>query len=176
MGFTAKDMNALARELGCLEQKCDSAVVDTVRLRRLLRGRPLSKVVFHGHLLPDIFRGREIDYVAVLRCDPAILKERLQGRGYVGDQLRENLEAELIGVSLSASLGSFGTARVAEFDTSKAEPKEVASAIASDYKTRLRASRAKKKNDWIDWTTRYESAAELTSLLLSSSRTDSAFT
>jgi adenylate kinase len=171
LGFTAMDLNLLARELGCAEQIDESIVVDTRRLSRVLRGRALSGVVLHGHLLPDLFRGKGIDYVAVLRCDPAILKERLRARGYRGDHLRENVEAELIGVSLSTSLQSFGSSRVREFDTSQSKPREVARAIAAGYKSRRRLrSRA-----WTDWTTRYDSPAELRSLL-SSTRTDSAFT
>ena len=176
LGCTSKDLNALAREFGCSENVGDSEVVDTNRLRRSLRGRDWGRVVFHGHLLPEIFRGEEIDSVAVLRCEPTILKRRLQARGYLGGHLRDNLEAELIGVSLSASLRSFGAARVAEFDTSSADPKDIAAAIVTWHKAR-RGSRRGGKREWVDWTTRYESAAELTSLLLSSSsRTESAFT
>lgn len=171
LGFTAKDLNALARELGCLELVDESAVVDTKRLSRSLRERVWSSVVFHGHLLPDLFRGEGIDYVAVLRCDPAILKERLRARGYRGDRLRENVEAELIGVSLSASLRSFGATRVREFDTSQSKPEEVARAIAAAYASK----RSLRSGDWLDWTTHYDSAAELRSLL-SAARTDSAFT
>ena len=171
LGFTSKDLNVLARELGCAERIDDSVVVDTKRLSRALRGRAWSGVVFHGHLLPDLFRGeKRIDYVAVLRCDPSILKGRLWARGYRGDHLRENLEAELIGVSLSASLRSFGASRVREFDTSQSRPREVARAIAAGYKSR----RSLQAGGWRDWTTHYDSPAALISLL-SSSRTDSAF-
>ena len=81
LGFTARDLNVLARDLGCVERIDGSVVVDTKRLSRALRGRAWSGVVLHGHLLPDLFRGGGIDYVAVLRCDPAILKERLLARG-----------------------------------------------------------------------------------------------
>jgi len=171
LGFTSKDLNVLARELGCAERIDDSVVVDTKRLSRALRGRAWSGVVFHGHLLPDLFRDERIDYVAVLRCDPSILKGRLWARGYRGDHLRENLEAELIGVSLSASLRSFGASRVREFDTSQSRPREVARAIAAGYKSR----RSLQAGGWRDWTTHYDSPAALMSLL-SSSRTDSAFT
>ena len=171
LGFTAKDVNALARELGCAERTGESEVVDIERLSRALLERTWRGVVFHGHLLPDLFRGGRIDYVAVLRCDPSILKERLWARGYRGDHLRENLEAELIGVSLSASLRSFGASRVREFDTSRSHAREVAGAIAAGYKSR----RSQRVGSWTDWTRRYDSAAELRSLL-SSARTDSAFT
>ncbi len=171
-GFTAKDLSVLARELGCAERIDESVVVDTKRLGRALRGRAWSGVVFHGHLLPDLFRGdKRIDYVAVLRCDPSVLKGRLWARGYRGDHLRENLEAELIGVSLSASLRTFGASRVREFDTSHSEPREVARAIAAGYKSR----RSLQGGGWTDWTTHYDSAPALMSLL-SSARTDSAFT
>ena len=171
LGFTAKDLNVLARELGCAEQTDESVVVDIKRLGQALRGRAWCEIVLHGHLLPDLFRGEEIDYVAVLRCDPLLLKERLGARGYRGDHLRENVEAELIGVSLSASLQSFGASRVHEFDTSQSKPEEVARVIATGYKSRRRP----RSGGWTDWTTHYDSPAELRSLL-SSARTDSAFT
>src|SRR2546425_8567734 len=171
LGFTAKDVNALARELGCAERTGESEVVDTKRLSRALIERDWGDVVFHGHLLPDLFRRERIDYVAVLRCDPAILKERLLARGYRGDHLRENVEAELIGFSLSASLRSFGASRVREFDTSQSKPREVAGAIAAGYKSR----RSLRSGGWRGWTTNYDSPAALMSLL-SSASTDSAFT
>jgi len=171
LGFAAKDLNALAREFGCMERVDEALVVDTERLSRSLGERVWSGVVFHGHLLPDLFRGVGVDYVAVLRCDPATLKERLLMRGYRGDHLRENVEAELIGVSLSASLRSFGPAHVHEFDTSRSKPEEVAKEIAAGY----RSKPPSRRGGWTDWTTRYDSPPALMSLL-SSASTDSAFT
>ena len=168
--FSALSLNTLAYRFDCVAGTSQKVVVDTGRLRESLRKRAWKKALFHGHLLPEVFRDGELDRVFVLRCDPAILKERLRRRGYVGDHLRENVEAELIGVSLSASIRAFGSFRVREYDTSESRPDRVCEAIISDY----RSKRSGKKT-WMDWTNRYDSATELRSLL-SVPRTASAFT
>jgi adenylate kinase len=133
--------------------------VDTVRLRkRILANRASNRVIF-GHLLPDVFRAKELDFVAVLRCEPSILKRRLVGRGYSGPKVIANIEAELIGVVLDASIRSFGKSLVHEYDSTKAEPARLARIIVSDYTRGIKA-----EDDWIDWTDRYTSSARLRSL------------
>jgi adenylate kinase len=137
-----------------------SVEVDTSRLRKKLLGLHPSRAVVFGHLLPHVFRKGELDFVAVLRCEPSVLKKRLIKRGYTGQKLLENLEAELIGVLLDESLRAFGDTDVHEYDSTTADPLRLARSIVSDSRT---ASRSK-RSDWIDWTARYTSSAKLRSL------------
>ncbi len=170
LGMSALDLNTLADELGCVERIGEESYVDTLNLRVRLKSRGWRRSVFYGHLLPGVFRDAELERVIVLRCEPSTLKRRLLRRGYSGDHLRENVEAELIGVSLSDSLRAFGPGRVLEYDASESTPEQVSAKIVSDYRSKRRGRRA-----WLDWTKDYDSATELKSLL-SVPKTASAFT
>lgn len=133
--------------------------VDTQSLRRAVL-KLLPGALIYGHLLPDVLRSRELDFVAVLRCEPSVLKRRLCARGYPGDKVVENVEAELIGVVSDASVRSFGPTTVHEYDTTRAKPQAVARRIARDY-----LSRRVHAGSWTDWTLRYDSSTKLRSLL-----------
>jgi adenylate kinase len=145
--------------------------VDPAQVRgALLRSKPSGAVLF-GHLLPDVLRRREAALVAVLRCDPAVLRKRLMARGYPPEKVTENVEAELIGVLLYECVITYGNALVREYDTTAARPEAVAKAIARDAKVTstgvvggARPSR-RASPPWIDWTLDYGSSSKLRSLL-----------
>jgi adenylate kinase len=139
--------------------------VDTALLRRaLLELDPPRGVVF-GHLLPHVLRKKEAGFVAVLRCEPAVLRERLSSRGYPPAKVTENVEAELIGVVLDECVKRFGSALVHEYDTTSAPPEKVGRAVARDAEAMGRARRPAKARAWIDWTLDYDSSTKLRSLL-----------
>ena len=134
--------------------------------RRLLKEDPEGAVLF-GHLLPSVLEKREASLVAVLRCEPSVLKARLLERGYPRDKVRENVEAELIGVLLDECLRRFGAAPVREYDTTSSSPSKVALAIAKDAAAARegRPARPRRGARWIDWTLGYDSSTKLRSLL-----------
>lgn len=99
--------------------------------------------------------------VVVLRSDPVVLKNRLVERGYPRDKVIANVEAELIGLVSSEAFGTFGERRTFEIDTSKTSPAE-ASRLAVNG---IRGNSGPRKK--IDWTTNYNSARKLKSLLSS---------
>lgn len=137
--------------------------VDTRALRgRLLKLDPGRAVVF-GHLLPHVLNRSEVSMVAVLRCDPAVLRERLAERGYPSAKLSGNVEAELIGVVLDECVKTFGGDRIREYDTTSASPEKVAAAIARD--ARKAPAAPGRREAWIDWTLDYDSSIKLRSLL-----------
>lgn len=142
--------------------------VDTVRLRReLLKAAPARAVVF-GHLLPHVLRKSEAGFVAVLRCEPSVLRKRLEKRGYPGAKVTENVEAELIGVVLDECVRRFGLGLVREYDTTSASPRAVAKAIARDAVSALsegKGAAKRRPTAWIDWTLDYDSSGKLRSLL-----------
>lgn len=159
MGIPCVDLNDFVEEFGLGEKTRKGLVVDTNALRNSLLRRIKPPCLVYGHLLPYVFRRNEVDVVVVLRCNPAVLKQRLQRRGYRGIKLRENLEAELIGVVLSSATSVFGEESVIEFDTTNKSASSVAKALARQVKRRPQIGRR------IDWTVRYASPEEFTSLL-----------
>jgi len=74
-------------------------------------------LVIDGHLASDIVDRESASLVFVLRRAPWILKSELEARGYSKEKVRENIEAELIGVCLTDAIRVFGADRVCEIDT-----------------------------------------------------------
>ena len=73
-----------------------------------------------------------IDKVIVLRCDPAVLVNRLKERNYSSKKIRENLEAEAMGIIYSETVRNYGIENLIQVDTSKKTSKEC-SVIIRDY-------------------------------------------
>jgi adenylate kinase len=140
--------------------------VDTTLLRRKLLELDPRRTVLFGHLLPHVLRKPEAAFVAVLRCEPSVLRDRLLNRGYPCEKATENAEAELIGVVLDECIRRFGPL-VREYDTTSASPKAVAGAIARDAKAAMEPAKkaARARRAWIDWTLDYDSSTKLRSLL-----------
>jgi broad-specificity NMP kinase len=149
-------------------------VAPTVLRASIIDSTP-AHAVLHGHLLPHVLGKGEVELVAVLRCEPSVLRARLLERGYPQAKVTENVEAELIGVLLDECVARFGEDLVREYDTTSSSPKEVAGSIARDAMTRgTRKGRMKKNKNgrggveplaWIDWTLDYDSSSKLRSLL-----------
>ena len=71
--------------------------------------------ILEGHFAHEF---DNIDQIIVLRCDPKVLVERLEKRGYSKEKIRENLEAEAIGTIYSESLERLDFTNIAQLDTS----------------------------------------------------------
>ena len=152
-------INALAIPYSVLNKEGE-LVVNVKTLGSELRRRGLSGTVISGHLLADVLDRAELDFVAVLRCDPIVLKRRLTSRGYSHEKVIENIEAELIGVVLDTAVRKFGASKVHEYDTSRAKPASIANKIAHDHREGLSQA-----EPWRDWILDYDSSTRLRSLL-----------
>ena len=148
-------LNDLAKRLGPKPR----GEVDTGALRERIARSKAPPSVYFGHLLPYVFENGALSRVVVLRCEPAVLKERLSRRGYPPKKLVENVEAELIGVVSSDAFGVFGGQRAFDFDTTYSTPVEAASAITDVLKGSAPPPAR------IDWTVTYDSGAKLRLLL-----------
>lgn len=71
-------------------------------------------LIFEGHLA-HLCSGA--DKVIVLRVKPEILRSRLEGRNYSESKIRENLEAEAMGVCTAEAYESYGD-DISEIDVS----------------------------------------------------------
>ena len=71
-------------------------------------------IIFEGHLA-HLCSGA--DKVIVLRVHPDILRTRLEGRNYSDSKIRENLEAEAMGVCTAEAFDEYGD-RISEIDVS----------------------------------------------------------
>jgi adenylate kinase len=133
-----------------------SGVVDPEFLKNAVRARFRSPAVVYGHLLPYSVPARMLRRVVVLRCDPMVLKDRLKSRGYDPGKVRDNVEAELIGVVSADAHKAFGR-KASELDTTRLTP-ETAAFEAEKLVRRGRQTQ-------VDWTLSYDTAPKLRSLI-----------
>ncbi|RKD97905.1 adenylate kinase family protein [Halopiger aswanensis] len=101
----------------------ESKIADLDALADWLEGR--DEAVIESHLAHHF----EADRVAVLRCAPATLEERLLERGETEAKARENAESEALDVILSEAADQHGLESVYEIDTTDREPEDVADAL-----------------------------------------------
>lgn len=103
-GVEVVDIKAWAKTAGAVvghDQKDGADVIDTDRLQTAPTDRP---VVYEGHLAQFL----DVDALWVVRCDPEVLRARLEARGYPPAKVRENLEAEALDLVLQESIEAMG--------------------------------------------------------------------
>jgi adenylate kinase len=103
-------------------------------------------VVIVGHLAPYVLRTTGIDLVAVLRRSPYQLAKIFRQRKYTPMKMKENIAAEILGITLYDSVETFGKERVAELDTTGKTPQDIAKDIVSKLQKKSR-----KQIGIIDW-------------------------
>ena len=97
-GYDIKDLNQIAKEHQCVvdyDKERDSREIDTEKLNRaFLREFSGKNCIIEGHLSHLL----SVDMVIILRCDPLILKKRLEDKGWSQSKVKENVEAEILDV------------------------------------------------------------------------------
>jgi len=140
-----------ARDTGIIDEDClVEALLDLVDYKG-------KRLVIEGHYI-DLVPSSAVEWVFILRTHPETLTERLTKRGYKDEKVKENVEAEVLGVCQLDALDAFGEKRVLEIDTTEMTPPEVASMIEqmiSDESTPTR----------IDWMVSLEKEGRLDQFL-----------
>ena len=86
----------LAKQYDCIEEiEGDGAApIDVDRLREVVDWPQESCILIDGHLSHLL----SVDAAVIIRCEPSVLRERLQSRDYSVQKVEENVECELIGL------------------------------------------------------------------------------
>ncbi|WP_226479059.1 adenylate kinase family protein [Natrinema amylolyticum] len=103
----------------------ESKIADLEALSEWLAGR--DDVVIESHLAHHV----DADRIAVLRCHPETLEERLLERGETDAKAAENAESEALDVILSEAVEEHGLESVYEIDTTDRDPAAVADELAA---------------------------------------------
>ncbi len=125
----------LDTERGCLEADMDALA------RHLDLIDTAEAIILEGH-----FSHHFADWSIVLRLSPAVLRLRLEARGYSEAKIRENLEAEALDVILVEAVDM--CRRVDEIDTTGKSAAQVAERIKDIIEGRLRL--APGQVDWLE--------------------------
>lgn len=105
----------------------DTVVVDVDRLRQEIDWEMKvsgEKFILDGHYSHDLLEPGNAAVVFVLRKAPWVLEETLRSRGYREPKVRENVEAEIIGVCSAEALGRYPPEKVCELDTTGSTDEE----------------------------------------------------
>ena len=131
LGWKVIGLHDLAREKKCIsgfdeERKCD--IIDTEKLSKAVKG-------IKGDAILDAHYSHEtpVDAVFVLRTNPGILRSRMRDKGWKEKKVEENVQAEIMEVCKTESLG-LGR-RTFEVDTTRKEPEEVVKEILKVLKS-----------------------------------------
>ena len=111
-----------------VDEKKGYKVIDTEKLSEYvyeLIQNSTENLIFEGHL-SHLCSGA--DKVIVLRVRPEILEKRLAQRGYSKSKIRENLEAEALGVCAAESYDKYAD-KVYELDVSDLTVDEAVSLV-----------------------------------------------
>jgi len=124
-GYAVVDLDDVARTDGLVVgrdelRQTDEVDVDTLRERL----RVPAKVAF---LKSHYSHRMDVNLAVVLRCNPTVLRKRLEARGWAEAKIRENVEAEAIDVITQEAVERLS--RVYEVDTTALTPAGTADAI-----------------------------------------------
>ena len=148
-------LNELAFEHEAVERGHE---VSSTKLEKILRTDMKTSSLIYGHLLPYVAPKDLIERIAVLRCEPKVLKTRLLQRGYREEKVLQNVESELIGAISVDCFTRFGASRVSEFDTTTTSSIDMSESITRYFKDGGHCV-------IIDWLPFYSSVDELKRLL-----------
>ena len=126
LGLEVIHLNAVLEEEGLytgVDADRESKVADLEAIGEWLEGR--DDVVIESHLAHHV----DADRIAVLRCEPETLEERLLERGETPAKATENAESEALDVILSEAVTEHGLDSVYEIDTTDRDPEAVADAL-----------------------------------------------
>ncbi len=147
LGCEVIEVGKLARDRGLTlgwDEERESEVLDVDGVRRELHQELVkrrSKVCVVISLYPDLVPPEFVDKVVILRCDPAILAERLKKRGYNKKKIVENIEAEIVDFCWAEACRVFPAHVIFEVDVSKSSPREVADLVLEIVRGKKKPSR-----------------------------------
>ena len=124
-GYVVVDLDDVARQGGFIVGRDEPRQTDEVDVDALRENlRVPAKIAF---LRSHYAHRMAVEMAVVLRCSPAVLRRRLESRGWPPDKVRENVEAEAIDVITQEAVDRIP--HVYEIDTTATTPSQTADAI-----------------------------------------------
>jgi len=131
-------LNELAISEGLIhdiDQKRDTNIIDVDNLVsyvmkkiKELKQRGIKLIIIESHF-SDIVPNNLINYAFVLRCEPSVLRKRLEKRGYSKEKIVENLQAEILGNCANFLIKKEMERPLLEIDTTSLDVEGVSSII-----------------------------------------------
>lgn len=106
-------------------------------LKMSLEPLEVAWIVGHSVQFPVL---QSAQWVVVLRCEPGVLRKRLEQRGYPPTKINENVDAEIMQICLDEAQAFFTKATLIEVDTTTKPSEDVAKEIFTQIHSRPRTS------------------------------------
>ena len=161
MNSTYLSLNEIARKYNCLtsfDAERKSWVIDEKKLSkhivRIINEKKYNNLIIDTHfgeIIPDEY----VSFVFILRTHPEELEKRLKNRNWPKNKIKENVQAEILGVCIFDALNFYGKEKVFEIDTSNTDPQEVVETIIKIISGRGYDYRAGKV-DWLEFLAKNE--------------------
>ncbi|MET1128192.1 MAG: AAA family ATPase [Thermoproteota archaeon] len=119
-----------------------SFIIDEEGFRRALRKLDEKTIVETHWIEPFVDLADRVEALVVTRCDPRVLKKRLERRGWPRRKIAENVEAELLGLVASEvqqMARAAPEAALIEVDTSSRSPRKAALSVLEAIRERRRS-------------------------------------
>lgn len=132
-GWRVVDVKAWAKAEGCVVARDAADAADVIDVTRLAKKVPQddgTQVLYEGHLSHLL----GVDEAWVVRCDPQVLRGRLEARRYKAAKVRENLEAEALDLILQEALD--GVPRVLQRDGTRRSPEALLTSFLKPTRSR----------------------------------------
>ena len=154
--FSVGDLVRKERLHKGFDRRARSYIIDERSVRRRLRAYfedyQGKGIVFETHSINSILPKTRGMVAIVLRLDPIILAKRLHARNWPKLKIWENVESELIDVSLYGSLKALGKTRVFEIDATAKRTEEL---VREAFKV-LSRNRGWSLKSTADWLKKYD--------------------
>jgi adenylate kinase len=154
LGLEVVSLFELARQNDCItdhDESRNTGVIDEdclveVMLEELEKRKDC--LIIEGHYI-DLVPSKTVRFAFVLRTHPAVLRDRLNERDYSPEKVKENVEAEVIGVCQLDAIYSFGEDLVYEVNNTSLTLDETVETILSIINDKTPTER-------IDWMQDFE--------------------
>jgi len=138
------------------DRQAGSYIIDQHALERELKGyfagHRENGIVFETHFVSSIVHKTRGMVAIVLRLDPIVLAKRLRARKWPKRKIWDNVEAEMIDLSLYDSLKLLGKTRVYEIDATGKTPRE----LVREILRMLSRGKGWSLNSSSDWLEKYD--------------------
>ena len=148
-GMSISNIEELAHQAGALEEVDVTDGAHPVDMGTLLQyvnqkwqSAPLKTELIDGHLSHNL----PVDAVVLLRCEPEIIRLRLNKRGYPLPKVEANVEWELLGGTWNEKENDIPWV---EFDTSKVGPEVIVANILSWISDGFKPTSPEDVIDWV---------------------------
>ena len=162
LGAYHVDLSKLAADENLItgyDESRDTSIADMEKLKKEVAGIIDScpgSLIIEGHYSHDIIPPKLVSMTFVLRRAPWELEKELKKREYALEKVKENVEAELIGVCLSETVENMDSRKVCEIDTTRKDVEEVVGEMVAIIEGKKPC-----RFGYIDWLSRSEAEAFL---------------